>query len=79
MITPEFLEQSPMKRVLHPSYSPDLAPLNFCLFGDVKKLLVGQKFPDREALVATINAASAGLGGNEGYDPPPISGSKLSR
>jgi hypothetical protein len=44
-----------MKRAPHPTYSPDLGPSNFYLFGYVKQLLAGQEFPDGEALLRAIN------------------------
>jgi hypothetical protein len=34
----------------HPSYSPDLAPSNYHLFGFVKHQLRGQRFETREAI-----------------------------
>jgi hypothetical protein len=55
-MTEEFLEQNTMKRASQPAYSPDLAPPGFDLFGNVKKLLSGQEFPDGEALLRAINA-----------------------
>jgi hypothetical protein len=54
-MTQQFLEQNAMKKAPHPAYSPDLAPLDFCLFGNVKKLLAGQEFSDGEALLGAIN------------------------
>jgi transposase len=60
-VTLEFLKQNGMKRAPHPPYSPDLAPLDFCLlslisylFGYVKQLLAGHEFPDREALLEAV-------------------------
>jgi hypothetical protein len=55
-MTQQFLEQNAMKRALHPSYSLDLAPPAFDLFGNVKQLLAGREFPDGEALLRAINA-----------------------
>jgi hypothetical protein len=60
-MTRQFPEQNVMKRVLHPAYPPDLAPSDFSLFGYVKQLLVGQNFPDGEALVGAINGLLAGI------------------
>jgi hypothetical protein len=31
-------------RLLHPAYSPDLAPLDFAIFGDLKRILQGMTF-----------------------------------
>jgi hypothetical protein len=60
-MTQQFLEQSVLERVLHPADSPDLAPLDFCLFADVAQLLAGQECPDGEALLRAINAILAGI------------------
>jgi histone-lysine N-methyltransferase SETMAR len=40
--------------VPHPPYSPDLAPSDFWLFGDVKTSLVGQTFDEPEQLLEAI-------------------------
>jgi histone-lysine N-methyltransferase SETMAR len=39
----------------HPTYSPDLAPLDYCVFPDLKKHLKGRKFSSIEE--ATLDAA----------------------
>jgi histone-lysine N-methyltransferase SETMAR len=38
----------------HPSYSPDLAPSDYHLFGKLKDSLRGSKFEDDESLVAAV-------------------------
>jgi hypothetical protein len=38
----------------HPSYSPNLAPSDFYLFGHVKGVLRGESFETREQLLSTI-------------------------
>jgi hypothetical protein len=55
MMTQQFLEQNAMKRAPYPAYSPDLRLSYFYLFGSVKQLLAGQKFPDGEAFLGAIN------------------------
>jgi hypothetical protein len=45
-----------MKSVPHPPYSPDLAPLDFYLFGDVKKCLAGLSFEDADQLLAAVES-----------------------
>jgi hypothetical protein len=40
---------------VHLSYSPDLAPSDFFLFGDIKHCLQGIAFPPREELLAAIH------------------------
>jgi hypothetical protein len=41
----------------HPAYSPDLAPLDFFLFGYIKKKIVGQEFSSADDLLETIRKA----------------------
>ncbi|CAH2106941.1 unnamed protein product [Euphydryas editha] len=38
----------------HPPYSPDLAPSDFFLFSDLKKILAGKKFNADEEVIAEI-------------------------
>jgi histone-lysine N-methyltransferase SETMAR len=38
----------------HPSYSPDLAPSNYHLFGFVKDQLRGQRFETREVIQKAV-------------------------
>jgi hypothetical protein len=61
-VTLNFMERNAMKRAPHPSYSPDLVPLDFYLFGHVKQLLRGHEFADRQAL---LHATEDILRGNE--------------
>jgi hypothetical protein len=60
-MTEQFLEQNAMKRVLYRASSRDLAQPAFDLFCNVKQLLVGQEFPDGEALLRRINAILGGI------------------
>jgi len=43
-LTLETVEQLGLEVLLHPPYSPDLAPSDYHLFGPMKKMLGGQKF-----------------------------------
>jgi hypothetical protein len=43
-----------MKSAPHPPCSPDLAPLDFYLFGDVKRCLAGLSFEDADQLLAAV-------------------------
>jgi hypothetical protein len=52
---------SVIKKAPHRPSSPSLAPLDFWLFGHVKHLLTGRKFPDGEALVEAVNAILADI------------------
>ncbi|XP_071044612.1 protein GVQW3-like [Parasteatoda tepidariorum] len=44
------------KNFLHPPYSPDLAPSDFYLFADLKKMLTGKRFSTNEEGIAKTNA-----------------------
>ena len=37
--------------VPHPSYSPDLAPSDYCLFADLKRMLQGKRFGSGEEVI----------------------------
>ena len=37
--------------LLHPPYSPDLAPSNYWLFADLKKILQGKRFGSNEEVI----------------------------
>lgn len=45
----------------HPPYSPDLAPCDFHLFPNVKKLLRGKKFSGNAEIIAAVNSYFEGL------------------
>ena len=38
-----------------PSYSPDLAPSDFCLFPKLKEFMKGQKFADNSDVICTAS------------------------
>ena len=40
----------------HPPYSPDLAPNNYWLFTDLKKMLQGKRFGSNEEVIAETEA-----------------------
>jgi hypothetical protein len=42
----EFLAKKSIMKLDHPSYSPDLAPCDFCLFPKLKTALKGHRFSD---------------------------------
>ena len=39
---------------LHPPYSPDLAPSNYWLFADLKRMLQGKRFSSNEEVISEI-------------------------
>jgi histone-lysine N-methyltransferase SETMAR len=50
----QFITENHIGRAPHPSYSPDLAPSDFWLFGHLKTSLVGQTFDAPEQLLEVI-------------------------
>ena len=40
----------------HPPYSPDLAPSDYWLFADLKKMLQGKRFSSNEEVIAETEA-----------------------
>ena len=42
--------------LLHPPYSPDLAPSDFFLFSDLKRMFAGKKFRADEEVIAETEA-----------------------
>ena len=40
----------------HPPYSPDLAPSDYYLFADLKKILQGKRFYSNEKVITEMNA-----------------------
>jgi ABC-type transporter Mla subunit MlaD len=51
-----------MKPVPHSLYSPDIAPSDFHLFGDVKRSLAGLSFESAEQLPEAVQAVLEGTG-----------------
>ena len=52
--TKKFMEAKKFELLEHPPYSPDLAPADFHLFPQLKKLLGGQRFETDQALETTV-------------------------
>jgi hypothetical protein len=57
----EFFEDNRMKTVLHPLYSPNIAPSDFFLVGDVKRCLAGSSFVDAEDLFEAVRGVVASI------------------
>jgi hypothetical protein len=51
-----------MKLATDPPYSPDLAPSDFYLFGDVKRCLAGLSFEDADQLLAAVEGILESIG-----------------
>jgi transposase len=54
LIVREFLTKSNMTTVLHPAYSPDLAPCDFYMFHKIKLRLKGRRFLSIEEIQAEL-------------------------
>jgi hypothetical protein len=50
-----------MRPALHPPYSPELAPLDFHLFGYVKGCLTSLSFEDIEQLLEPVQVVLEGI------------------
>jgi hypothetical protein len=59
----EQTETCGFSRTDHPTYSPDLAPCDFFLFGHLKANLAGQLFDTDEELFLGVRIISAGISG----------------
>ena len=56
MKTMVILNELSFKLLRHPPYSPDLAPSNYWLFVDLKKMLQGERFDSNEEVIAETEA-----------------------
>jgi histone-lysine N-methyltransferase SETMAR len=50
----DYIDANRMTQALHPRYSPDIAPSNFFLFGNVKRHLSGCCFNDSDGLLTVV-------------------------
>jgi hypothetical protein len=64
-MTQNFCEHNPLKRLVHPPYSPDISPSDFYLFGKVKEALIGQEIPDEVGLLDAVTEILGGISGAE--------------
>ena len=60
--TQQELDVIGFQRLVHPPYSPDLAPLDFAYFPSLKSQLRGQKFDDRNELICAALRFTRNLG-----------------
>jgi hypothetical protein len=60
-MTSQFIGQNSMQRASSPSYSPDLAPSDFYLFGYVKQLLSRCQFADQDSLLQAVSDILLGI------------------
>lgn len=54
-LTTEFLSRSRWEVMTHPPYSPDLAPSDYYLFPNLKKMLAGNRYDSKSALTSAVN------------------------
>ncbi|KAA6398357.1 MAG: hypothetical protein EZS28_006119, partial [Streblomastix strix] len=59
-ISKNYVKDTILHRVDHPAYSPDLAPSDFWLFGDLKRSMKGQRFQEQEQLENFVKGWLAG-------------------
>jgi len=57
----QFLTKNGMTQLIHPPYSPDLAPCDFFLFPRMKKVLKGKRFADVEEVKTKTTEALKGI------------------
>jgi histone-lysine N-methyltransferase SETMAR len=60
-LSTQYFNENRMKSVLHPPYSPDLAPSDFYLFEYVKRCLTGFSFEDADQLLAAVEGFPEGI------------------
>jgi hypothetical protein len=60
-LSTQYFHQNRMKSAPHPPYSHDLAPLDFCLFGNVKRCLAGLSFEDADQFLAAVESVFEGI------------------
>jgi hypothetical protein len=53
--------RNPLKRLRNPSYSPDISPSGFYLFGKVKSALIGREIPNETDLFEVVTEISLTL------------------
>jgi hypothetical protein len=64
-MTRNFYGHAPLKRLLHPPYSPDISLLDLYRFGKVKVALIGQQIPDEIGLLDAVTEILDGISGDE--------------
>jgi hypothetical protein len=53
-LSTQYFNENRMKSAPHPPYSPNLAPSDFYLFGDIKRCLAGLSFEDADQVLAAV-------------------------
>jgi hypothetical protein len=60
-LSTQYFNENRMKSAPHPPYSPDLAPSDFYLFGDVKRCLADLSFEDANQILVAVESALEGI------------------
>jgi hypothetical protein len=60
-LSAKYFNENRMKSATHPSYSPDLAPSGFDLFGYIKRCLAGLSFEDADLLLVAVEDVLEGM------------------
>jgi transposase len=63
--TREFLAGKQITLLEHPSYSPDLVPIDFILFLKIKEILKGRHFDDTDDVRSNTTAALKAIPQNQ--------------
>jgi hypothetical protein len=58
-VSTDYITRNEMNRAPHPPYSPDLAPSDFFLFGEVKRKLMGYRAERESQLLVRIRVILA--------------------
>jgi histone-lysine N-methyltransferase SETMAR len=61
----DYLTVNRLTRVLHPAFSPDLAPSDFYVFGKLKMALMGAAFADDDELLQGMSEVLDGISREE--------------
>jgi hypothetical protein len=60
-MTQDFFRYNPLKRLLYPSYYPDISPSDFSLFGKLRSALIGWEIRDEINLFEVITEILNGV------------------
>ena len=63
------MEKKGFLLLAHPPYSPDMAPCDFFLFPELKKMLAGIAYDDEEDLFSTVQGCLKQLSKDGLYHP----------
>jgi hypothetical protein len=64
-VAQDFVEHNPLKRLPCPSYSPDISPSDFYLFGKMKNALIEGEVSDEIDLLEEVTEILSGISHDE--------------